>query len=367
MRRTKRSRAVKSITRVILAAILVCAVGFVPCYAQSYSSSLSSLLALSSIESVVGPIFPAKGLCATFRSEVGTGVRLGDVVSAKLTGANQGEFNLRSANFLDESPLRFDTYAILRFWRFGARGAYSNAETRTRGVNGGHIDFSGLILGADFDAVQFQWLTLGTSVDFYFINPTIQGAFVTAPPVLGPSSSTAGITTLTNFPTVINGATVNIKGDRPITWGTYLRYVPPEILGFPVHIEARYIVPLKGSKLTIYGASLAFRPQIYRFDVSCKLIAEKTHLKFQNDSQIQLFNLNSNTYTTAAAYKIVTDPLSPPPPPLPPYPPPLPPADFITTYNSNTLFSTSSVPTSQQNWELDMEWKYFGIEFAVYF
>jgi|GEM_PF-6899462 len=181
MRRTKRSRAVKSITRVILAAILVCAVGFVPCYAQSYGSSLSSLLALNSIESIVGPIFPAKGLCSTFRSEVGTGVRLGDVVSAKLTGASQGELSLRTSSFLDESPLRYDTYAILRFWRFGARGVYTNAETRSRRVNGARIDFSGLILGGDFDAVQFQWLTLGASIDFYFIDPTLQGKFVTTP------------------------------------------------------------------------------------------------------------------------------------------------------------------------------------------
>ena len=181
MRRTKRSRAVKSITRVIIAAILVCAVGFIPCYAQSYSSSLSSLLALSSLESIVGPIFPAKGLCSTFRSEVGTGVRLGDVVSAKLTGASQGELSLRTSSYLDESPLRYDTYAILRFWRFGARGVYTNAETRSRRVNGARVDFSGLILGGDFDSVQFQWLTLGTSIDFYFIDPRFQGVFATTP------------------------------------------------------------------------------------------------------------------------------------------------------------------------------------------
>jgi hypothetical protein len=352
MRRTKRTRGVKSITRVIIAAILVCAVGFIPCYAQSYSSSLSSLLALSSLESIVGPVFPANGLYATFRSEVGTGVRLGDVVSAKLTGANQGELNLRSAGFLDESPHRYDVYANLRFWRFGARGVYSNAETRTRGVNGGHIDFSGLILGGDFDSVQFQWLTLGTSIDFYFIDPTIQGAFVTVPPSL-PGPSTIGTTTTTQA-NVINSATIDIKGDRPITWGTYLRYVPPEILGFPVHVEARYIVPLKGSKLTIYGASLAFRPQIYRFDLSCKLIAEKTHLKFQNDAQVQLFNMRATTETTATPHNIVA---------IPPFDP----AVTVIQYNATTLYPTSALTTPRQNWELDMEWKYFGVEFSVYF
>ena len=303
MRRTKRTRAVKSITRVILAAILVCAVGFVPCYAQSYSSSLSSLLAVSSIESIVGPIFPAKGFCSTFRSEVGTGFRAGDVVSAKLTGANQGEVNLRTGAFLDEGPLRYDTYAILRFWRFGARGVYTNAETRSRRVNGARIDFSGLILGADFDAVQFQWLTLGASIDFYFIDPTLQGKFATN--LLDPSG-------------VINTATIDLIGTRPTTLGAYLRYVPPEILGFPVHVEAKYKVPLSGSKLTIYGAALAFRPQIYRFDLSCKLLAEMTHLKFQNGAE-----------TVSHQLPVAT---------LPP-----------------------------QTWELDMQWKYFGVEFSVYF
>src|SRR5208283_3798297 len=232
-----------------------------------------------------------------------------------LTGANQGEFNLRSANFLDENPLRFDTYTNLRFWRFGARAVYSNAETRTRGVNGGHIDFSGLSLGGDFDAVQFQWLTLGTSIDFYFINPRIQGVFVA-----NPMDSTG----------LLTSETVDLMGDRPITWGTYLRYVPPEILGFPVHVEARYIVPLKGSKLIIYGASLAFRPQIYRFDLSCKLIAEKTHLKFQDTAQIQLFDVNTDA-------------------------------------SGNRILQASSLTTLPQNWELDTEWKYFGVEFAVYF
>lgn len=281
---------------------MVCATGFVPCFGQSYGSGLSSLLGLSSIESIVGPIFPAGGLCSTFRSEVGTGFRVGDVVSAKLTGATQGEVSLRTGAYLDEGPLRYDAYATLRFWRFGARGAYSNAETRSRRVNGAHIDFSGLILGGDFDAVQFQWLTIGSSVDFYFIDPRLQGVFNTNP--LDPSGTFANI---------------DLIGDRPITWGTYLRYIPPEILGFPVHVEAIYKVPLKGSKLTIYGASLAFRPQIYRFDISCKLIAEKNHLKFQNGADT--LNLQSTPVAT-----------------LPP-----------------------------QTWELDMEWKYFGVEFAAYF
>jgi len=303
MRRTRRFCAVKPIILIILTSLMVCVAGLAPCSAQSYGSSLSSLLALRSIENLVGPIFPANGFAATFRSEVGTGVRIGDVVSAKLTGEAQGEFNLISAASLDENPLRYDVYANLRFWRLGARGAYSNAETRSDRVNGAKIDFSGLILGGDADAIQLRWLTVGSSIDFYFIDPRFQGVFIT-----DPSNSTG------NF----NYATLDLRGDRPITWGTYLRYVPPEILGFPVHVEARYNVPFKGSKLTTYGASLVFRPQIYRFDVSCKLLAEKNHLKFQNGTQ---------AFTPA-------------------------PGQFL-------------IPG--QTWELDMEWKYFGIEFSAYF
>src|SRR5208283_5950873 len=93
----------------------------------------------------------------------------------------------------------------------------------------------------------------------------------------------------------LNTATIDLIGNRPTTLGAYLRYVPPEILVFPVHVEAKYKVPLSGSKLTIYGASLAFRPQIYRFDLSCKVILEKTHLKFQDNTQIQLTQWTTRT------------------------------------------------------------------------
>ncbi len=63
---------------------------------------------------------------------------------------------------------------------------------------------------------------------------------------------------------------------------------------------------------------MAFRPQIYRFDLSCKLLAEMTHLKFQNGAE-----------------------------------------------TLNHQLPTATLPP--QTWELDMEWKYFGVEFSVYF
>ncbi len=311
MRRVTRLRAMKLVTAVILAAILMCIAGAVPCLAQSYSSPLSSIFRLSAIESIIGPICPANGFASTFRSEVGTGACIGDVVSAKLTGATSGELNILKAAFLDEYPLRYDTYATLRCWRLGLRAAYSNAETRSHSLNGAHVDFSGLSLGGDIDAVQLEWMTLGASIDFYFINPTFQGLFIT-----NPSSST---------PPGLNPATIDFVGDRPITMGAYLRYIPPEILGFPVHFEAMYKFPIKGSKLTMYRASLAFRPQIYRFDISCKFLAEKNYLKFRNGAD--------NT-----AYRPASSPPAPPPQPVAP-----------------------------QTWELDMEWNYYGVEFAVYF
>ncbi len=59
-----------------------------------------------------------------------------------------------------------------------------------------------------------------------------------------------------------------------------MRYVPPEIIGFPVHFEAWFKLPYKGAKLKSYGASLVFRPQIYRFDLCARLMYEKKYLKF---------------------------------------------------------------------------------------
>ncbi|MGB6065187.1 MAG: hypothetical protein WBG50_10280 [Desulfomonilaceae bacterium] len=307
MRRTKHIRVIKLMARVILAALLICIAAVGSCFAQSYSSPLSSVFRLSAIESIIGPICPPGGFASTFRSEVGTGAYIGGIVSAKLTGATSGEFDLVNMAFLDQNPLRYDTYATLRIWRLGLRGTYSNAETRSHSVNGAHVDFTGLSLGGDVDAVQLKWMTLGASIDFYFINPTFQGLFISNP----------GSTT----PEGLNPATIDLVGNRPITLGAYLRYVPPEILGFPVHVEAMYKFPISGSQWTILNAALVFRPQIYRFDISCKLIGEYDRLKFQNGAETLALGLpGSSPYT-----------LSP------------------------------------QTWELNMEWGYFGIDFAAYF
>ena len=102
---------------------------------------------------------------------------------------------------------------------------------------------------------------------------------------------------------------IDIAGSKPLTWGLYFRYMPPAILGMPVHFDAFFNSPVTGSKLTSYGATLSFRPQIYRFDLACKLGLEKTNLKFSQFRQ--------------------------------------------------------TVPPS--NVELDMEWQMFKLDFAAYF
>ncbi len=89
-----------------------------------------------------------------------------------------------------------------------------------------------------------------------------------------------------------------------------LRYVPPEIIGIPMHVEAYYNLPLAGSRLTFYGGSLVFRPQIYRFDLAAKVGLERTYLKFSQSRE-------------------------------------------------------NALPS--QNWEIDMEWDMFKFEVAAYF
>jgi hypothetical protein len=96
--------------------------------------------------------------------------------------------------------------------------------------------------------------------------------------------------------------------------------MPPEILGFPVHAEAFYNIPLSGSKLTSYGLNLVFRPQIYRFDLACKLGVEWANLKF---------------------------------------------CEFTQAWDPNG--SDFRFPSSAQNWELDMGWNFFKVELAAYF
>lgn len=286
-----------SAVRAILAFTVLTVASFVttdsPVSAQSWGGGVFSL---GTVESVFGPLLPPCGIGNTFRSEISTGIAAVLLDKALLSGPS-GKFDLiakDSPNQLDEHPTRYDVNLNLRLWRFGFRGAYLNFESRMID----RFDFTGMILGGDFDVVKLDWLALGAAVDFYFIDPTFHG-----PPI--------------NASTLYS--TVDLKGDRPIQWGGYMRYVPPEILGWPMHFEAFLKVPYKKNPgLTSFGVSLVFRPQIYRFDVAAKLSIEKYYLKFENLGEVQ-------------------------------------PASGIF------------LPSLPGNWEMNMNWKAFCFDVAIYF
>lgn len=259
--------------------------------AQGFSPGIGSGGPLASVEAVVGPFLPENGWTASFRSEVGSGFSLGKLQGAKLVGTITGERDLRTSSYLNKNPVRLDVYTHLRLWRLGFRGGYTNFENRSNRSNFASVDFSGFRIGTDFDIVQHRWLVWGCAIDGYLFEPEFHGAF-----------DDSGRT-----------VAVDVRGRRPVTVGTYVRYIPPDILGFPLHIESYWRVPFQGSRLTTWGTALVFRPQLYQFDFSCKLSYQTTYLKFQNDPKYQ-FNL----------FPI-------------------------------------------EDWELDMEWRMFGVDLAIYF
>jgi hypothetical protein len=253
----------KAVARIVLACALVFGPGQALSSAQSVFSSFSSAIPFSSIEQYIGPIFPDGGKGSTFRSEIGGGVAATALAGAKLTGERIGELDLRDVMPLDVSPNRFTFYVDLRAWRLGFRAKYTHFETRSRSRDLGKLDFSGLSLGGDVDLVKFTWCTLGVGAEYYFIDPEFRATLVRLE--------------------ALNNPTLELKGNQPSTIGAYCRYVPPEILGVPVHFEAFLNIPFTGSKLLSYGAFLVFRPQMYRFDLAGKIGVQRTHLKFQSD------------------------------------------------------------------------------------
>lgn len=253
------------ITKTLTLRAVVCAIfAFIaasPAGAQSF---------LSSVESVTGPIFSSCGVASTFRSELGTGLSVMALNRAQLSGnalnllVGVQEVGLEKWANLNESPLLFDVYAKVRFWRLGARGQWVQFEEKSLSPDLGRFDFTGFRAGADFDVIQHRWLTLGASADYYFSDPEFRG-FIRQPINAN------------------NRANVDLRGQKPATVGAYVRYVPPEILNIPVHAEFSYNTPLLGSPLTSYGAALVFRPQIYRFDVALRALVEKIYLKVNQE------------------------------------------------------------------------------------
>jgi hypothetical protein len=164
--------------------------------------------------------------------------------------------------------------ANIRLWRFGFRGGYSYFETESHTKNIGEFDMTGARLGLDLDVIYKTRWALGIAGDFYLTEPKLHAHFRSIPVELE-GLSLAG------------QGTLNLTGDRPYTLGPYVRLVPPTIIGIPVHIEGFYKAPLNASgpltsssRLLTYGVVFVFRPQIYRFDLACKLGAVRTHVKF---------------------------------------------------------------------------------------
>ncbi len=273
--------------------------------AQSGGGSVGSMISfplvgsfepVTTLEKFCGPILPKCGIGNTFRSEMGTGYGFANVFSAKLTGGGL-DLDLLSYAALDQGPSYTDIRADLRLWRFGLRGSYYYFDNKSINHRLAKLQWSGVRLGLDLDAVQHEWLTFGASLDGYLVNPSLNGSF---------------FTTTTAEGKLANLDSIDLTGGKPWTWGLYFRYMPPAILGMPVHFDAYYNLPLAGSKYTSYGATLVFRPQIYRFDLACKLGFDWSHLKFSDSATITSFG-------------------------------------------------------GPANWELDMEWKMFKVEFAAYF
>lgn len=283
--------------QIVVAAVALCLLAAQPCLAQAFEESVFNyFIPLKTIESVTGPIFPSGGLGSTFRSEFLAGVSAAEITAVKLQGANGMERELREFSHLDQAPLRFDLAANLRCWRFGLRGKYSNFTARSKFQNLASLEITGLNAGADFDVVNFPWLAIGAAFDVSLYEPRFKGLV---------------------RDTFWGDFFVDVSGEKPSTVGCYIRYIPPEILNCPVHVEAYYNTPFKGSRKTSFGIAASFRPQIYRFDLACKLYAEKTFLNFKTPPDTQF------------------DPF-PPGPPL-------------------------------QQWRMELEWANYGLDFAVYF
>jgi len=164
---------------------------------------------------------------------------------------------------------------------------------------------SGPILGANFDLFQFNWVTFGIGGEYYFIEPRLQGLVILNAQIVN------------QIPVITDAFDLDLKGDRPITAGVYLRHMPPDVLGGPVHLEAWYKAPVNQTKLMTYGLALVYRPQIYRFDVGCRILVERTNLRFNAAPRVQIPN------------------------------------------------PASVVPL--QNWEVRMQWDLLAVQFLAYF
>ncbi|MEW6533385.1 MAG: hypothetical protein AB1473_21315 [Thermodesulfobacteriota bacterium] len=299
MNRKNHTGMLKSGIVVLLSLFCLILWGGQPVVAQSFGSLFTSAFPLSGIEKYIGPILPGKEVGSSFRSETALAVDLTQVRDARITGEAVGELDLRGVVPLDEAPYRYRAYANLRFWRLGARVEGAYFEDRHKHNGPAFFRFSGLRIGGDFDVVHLDWLSLGVGLDYFAYQPEWDGR-VTLGRLSGQDQSFH----------------LNLKGSRPMTLGPYFRYVPPEIFNFPLHVEARYNLPIAGSRYTTVQGALVFRPQIYRFDAAIKVSYERAYLSFSGPP-------DGSTLAN------------------PPFPP--------------------------QNFDLNMEWDFLGLDGVVYF
>ncbi len=234
--------------------------------AQSYGSAIFSALPVRSLERYMGPLLPKEGFGNTFRSEAGTSMILGALQEARLKpqDASMAEIDIRTNSLgLDEYPTAYEAHSTLRLWRLGFRVGYSHFENKSLQIQKGKIISNGFRLGGAFDAIHLDWLTVGVAADHYFYEPQLRGNLV--------------------FTTNTKDDYFELSAGEPTTVGPYMRYAPPEILGFPMHFECYYNIPVSDTRYSNLGAAFVFRPQIYRFDVSAKLIWERRNLSFSGE------------------------------------------------------------------------------------
>jgi hypothetical protein len=298
MKKSCQHIGLKALVWIVLTIVVALGPAGGPVHAQTLGEYFLAALpvSLGGLERYIGPLLPVESLGSTFRSETGFAIVGAYPRYAMLRGRIGGELDLADSMPIDQYPFRHDFYTNLRIWRLALKATYTDFDALSEQRNWGKFDFSGVTVGCDVDLVCQPWFNAGLGVEYHFNQPRLHS-------------------TLYEYPdNTVNPAPflMDIEGERPITAGAYARYVPPEILGFPVHGEAYLKMPVHGSKLTSVGGSLVFRPQIYRFDLGARLNFEKCWLSFEQE--------------------------------------------YIT-----------SVAAVNDTWKLDTEWEFYGIQWLIYF
>ncbi len=243
-------------------------------HAQFSDSGLASILPLNSFQGFFGPLLPPEGISSTFRSELGVSGGMASLLKATVKNGttsynlvhnqttSDGNINelYVATRSLDGAPSVFQFYSKTRLWRLAFNASYTFFDTYSRRSTDDGVFFSGPILGGDIDIVHNGWLAAGLAANFYLNDPRF---------VFNDPSFPRGDT---------NSLYTDFSGSAPSNIGVYVRYTPPEIWNFPLHLEAHYYMPFGGSKWTNWGFALAFRPQIYRFDLSARLKLENQYL-----------------------------------------------------------------------------------------